>query len=81
MALGRGAREFSVTEIMLTMGWKKSKAYEVLNRAEELGCIAEGEKRGRYSLLRHSVETPLNLPDKIYLAASDFRISTTGSPS
>lgn len=80
-ALGGGAKEFSVVEIMHRMGWRKSKAYEVLNRADELGCVAEADKRGRYSLLRRSHEAPLALPDKVYLAASDFRISTEGLPS
>lgn len=75
-ALQGVSKDVSMAEIMSKTGWKKSKAYEVLSRAEELGCIVEAERRGRYNLLREHPEVPLSLPDKVRLTADDFRIST-----
>lgn len=71
---------FSVADLIQKTGWRKSKTYEVLGRAEELGCIAPAEDRGRYRLLTKHVEPPLSLPAKIRLTAEDFRISTEGAP-
>jgi hypothetical protein len=68
--------EFSVADLMGKTGWRHSKTYEVLDRAKELGCIAEGERRGSYRLLRTYAEPPLTLPPKVKLRADDFRIST-----
>jgi hypothetical protein len=75
-----GKEEFTVTDLMRETGWGKSKVYAVLNRAEELGNIGEGDKRGSYRLLHNQVESPLNLPAKIRLSAGDFRISTATHP-
>jgi len=71
---------FSVADLLQKTGWHKSKTYEVLARAEELGCVAQAEDRGRYRLLTNHVEPPLSLPAKIRLTAEDFRISTEGAP-
>ena len=73
--------EFSVSDLTRETGWGKSKTYAVLGRAEELGCIGEGDTRGRYQLLKKQAEAPLNLPPKIRLTAADFRISTEIPPS
>jgi hypothetical protein len=70
-----GNEEFSVAELTRKTGWGKSKTYLVLNRAEELGCIVEGETRGRYSLLQEHPVPELNLPKEIN-ASADFRTST-----
>jgi hypothetical protein len=78
--LGTRGTEFSIADLMTRTGWKKTKAYEMLNRAEELGCVAEGEGRGRYKLGRTGSEPSLALPDKVWLTAGDFRISA-GIPS
>jgi hypothetical protein len=75
-----GERDFSVAELIGATGWRKSKTYQVLARAEELGCTVEAETRGRYRLLRNQIEAPLNLPSKIRLTAENFRISTEGAP-
>jgi hypothetical protein len=55
---------FSVVDLIGRIGWGKSKTYKVLNRAEELGCIAE-TKRGVYRFLRSSLVPPINLPEKV----------------
>ena len=72
---------FSVTDLVRETGWRKSKTYDVLGRAEELGCIGEGDKRGCYRLVRKYAEAPLNLPSKIKLKAEDFRISSGIAPT
>ena len=69
---------FHAAELIRQTGWGKSKTYQVLARAEELGCIVETEIRGRYRLLRKHAEPPLSLPPKIRLTAEDFQISTRG---
>src|SRR5262249_15520644 len=74
-----GKADFPVTDLIQATGWGKSKAYAVLNRAEELGNIVEAEERGRYRLVHDRVEPLLNLPLKVRLSAEDFRIST-GTP-
>jgi DNA-binding IclR family transcriptional regulator len=78
--LGAPGTEFSIADLMAKTGWKKTKAYEMASRAEELGCIAEGERRGSYRLVRAHSEPPLSLPDKLWLSARDFRISA-GAPN
>ncbi|HXY15264.1 MAG TPA: hypothetical protein VEI26_12255 [Terriglobales bacterium] len=78
-AAGKLGSDFCVADLMQETGWGKSKTYAVLNRAEELGNVAEREKRGRYRLLHSRVEPLLTLPAKIRLSADDFRIST-GTP-
>ncbi len=69
-------KEFRVADLIRETGWRKSKTYDVLTRAEELGCIADGPSRGHYVILRPQVESPLSLPAKVKLSANDFRIST-----
>jgi hypothetical protein len=73
--------EFPVADLMKETGWGKSKTYQVLGRAEELGCVGEGDKRGRYRLLHKQTEAPLELPLKVRLTAEDFRISTRSTPN
>ena len=68
--------EFTVVDLLLQTGWRKSKTYEVLGRAEELGCIVRAEQTGRYRLSTKELDAPLKLPEKIKLSAEDFRIST-----
>ena len=65
---------------MAATGWGKSKTYEVLDRAEELGNVAEGDRRGLHSLLNTRSESPLHLPVKIRLSAANFRISSEIPP-
>lgn len=72
--------QFTVADLVQGTGWGKSKVYEVLSRAEELGNLVDGERRGLYKLVHTRPETPLTLPAKVKLFASDFRIST-GTPS
>jgi hypothetical protein len=73
--LGARGTEFSIADLMAKTGWKKTKAYEMASRAEEVGCIAETEKRGRYRVIRAHSDPPLALPDKVWLSAHDFGIS------
>jgi hypothetical protein len=58
-------KTFRVGEIMEDSGWGKTKAYELVKRASENGCIAETEKVGEYKFLEASAVPPLNLPDVI----------------
>ena len=64
--------EFSVSDLIRETGWCKSKVYQVLVRAEELGSIAAAATRGRYRLLPKQAEAPLSLPFKIRITAGDF---------
>jgi hypothetical protein len=79
--------EFTVADMMLQLPWKKSKMYQVLGRAEELGCVAEtGEKRGTYRFLQKHSESPLKLPERVKVSSGDlraefFRNSTKVPPS
>jgi hypothetical protein len=77
LAAGRLSSEFSAAELIQPTGWKKSKVYEVLARAEEIGCIVEIQ-RGLYHLVSKDVVNPLHLPTKIKLAVGDFRFSAKG---
>lgn len=56
---------FRASDLIETTGWGKSKVYAVMQRAEELGCIAESETRGVYSFIRNSAVPPLDLPKQI----------------
>lgn len=56
---------FRVSDLVEKLGWGKSKLYMVLERAQELGCIAETEIRGVYRFIRNSAVPPLELPDAI----------------
>jgi hypothetical protein len=42
-----GDKTFTVSEIMKGLHWGQTKAYAILNRALEVGCIADGDKRGQ----------------------------------
>jgi hypothetical protein len=70
-----GKEEFTVVELMEKTGWKKTKTYEVLARAEELGNIVPTEVRGKHRLFTKHTEPPLALPSKIRLSADVFRFS------
>jgi len=61
------AREgsFTAADIIAGTGWGKSKAYELLKRAEELGCVVEAGERSKYRFVRSSTVPPLNLPDEL----------------
>ena len=67
--------DFTVADLMEGTGWGHTKTYNLLKRAQEMGCIADGEKWGRYRFLRQHAEAPLSLPAKIRLRAQDFHIS------
>ena len=54
-----------VSDLIVETGWKKSRLYAVLDRAVELGCIAETETRGLYRFIRNSTIPPLQLPEII----------------
>jgi hypothetical protein len=41
------------------------KIYELLNRAKETCCVAEGASRGRYKYLRDHPSPSLRLPDEV----------------
>ena len=60
-----GQLGFTVTDLMTKLGWRKSKTYEVLRRAEELGRIGETGSRGSYLPLRSPPALGLNLPDTL----------------
>jgi hypothetical protein len=74
-----GVGEFVVADLVQQTGWGKSKTYQVLARAEELGCIGDGTKHGWYRFLCDHPEELLDLPAKIRLTADVFRISTQGA--
>lgn len=61
----RAKSDFRISDLMAETGWGKSKTYAVVQRAEELGCIAETETRGIYNFIRNSAVPPLELPDAI----------------
>jgi hypothetical protein len=56
---------FRISDLVEKTGWGKSKVYAVVQRAEELGCIAETDIRGSYRFIRNSAIPPLELPDRI----------------
>jgi hypothetical protein len=56
--------DFSAGDLMEVTGWGKSKTYDVLNRAEELGCVCKSEWR-KYRFIRAQPESPLTLPDAV----------------
>jgi hypothetical protein len=55
---------FTVPDLMEQTKWKKTVAYEVLGRAEELGIVAKGD-HGRYRLKSPKPEPALKLPEKL----------------
>jgi hypothetical protein len=57
--------EFSVGDLMAALAWGHTKVYELVNRARETGCIAEGESRGQYRSLRDHPLPLLRLPDTV----------------
>jgi hypothetical protein len=57
---------FSVADLMGQLRWGKTKVYEVLSRAQDLGCIAPDEfQRGRFVLLRAEADPALDLPPDV----------------
>jgi hypothetical protein len=58
-------KEFKVSDIMKETGWKKSKTYNLIGRAEELGSIAACDTAGCYKFVRLSTVPPLNLPESL----------------
>lgn len=62
--------EFTVADIQRESAWGHTKAYELLNRAMEVGSLAQGSERGKYVFLRKSAIPALNLPDTV--EAGDF---------
>jgi hypothetical protein len=74
-----GNEEFSVPDLVRETGWGKTKIYQVLDRAEELGCIIEGERRGYYALLQEHPRQELRLPDDIS-SGTGFR-NSANTPS
>jgi hypothetical protein len=55
--------EFKVSQTVAETGWGKSKIYTLIERAEELGTIVEGDTHGCYRFVRASTVPPLNLPE------------------
>jgi hypothetical protein len=56
---------FRVGDIIEASGWGHTKAYDLVKRAKEVGCIVDTEMNGQYKFVRRSVVPPLNLPDDI----------------
>lgn len=69
VTLVRAARsatgEFTVADVMSKTGWGKSKTYEILQRAEDLGHVAPSLTRGFYRFLRDIRELDFKLPDRL----------------
>lgn len=63
--INTGETYFTIAEVMKKLGWRKTKAYEVRDRALEGGYIADGEKWSRYVFVRSVEESPLQLPDRV----------------
>lgn len=63
MKLQMARDDFSATELVRSLGWGKSKVYQVMGRAEELGCLAKVEGWGRYVFLRSHINEAIALPD------------------
>jgi hypothetical protein len=61
--LGKG--DFVATDLFRKTGWRKTRGYEILRRAEELGGIVEGTTRGRYKFVDGNTELPLDLPPAV----------------
>lgn len=57
--------EFEIADAMQQAGWGHSWAYEVLRRAKDLGCIAEGSKRGFYRVLKGLEHDNLKLSQSV----------------
>jgi hypothetical protein len=65
-ALLHGAhKDFPVADLQANLGWGHTKTYEVLNRAKDLGCVADTETRGLYRFLHGLMESPLDLPETV----------------
>jgi hypothetical protein len=65
-ALSTQKGSFSVADLMGGLRWGKSKAYEVLNRAQEHGRIAPSDDmRGHFLLLQGEVDAGLDLPPDV----------------
>jgi hypothetical protein len=74
--------EFSVGDLMPRLGWGHTKVYELLNRAKETGCVAEGSSRGGYKFLRDHPSPSLKLPDAVGIDDGVvFRFSAENTPT
>ena len=60
--------DFPAAELMTKLGpgWGKTKTYEVLKRADELGYVAETDIRGRYRFLGNAQMETLDLPETLF---------------
>jgi hypothetical protein len=65
--------KFSVAHVTRDLGWGQTVAYEIVNRALELGCIEHCDRRGRYKFVKRISTTSLELPSKIRLTAEQVR--------
>jgi hypothetical protein len=70
-----GQDKFTVADLMAETDWGKSKLYEVLARAENMGFIVPADHRGEYRFLTKHMQSPLKLPTKVKLPADVFRFS------
>jgi len=64
-ALHGTGENFNVADLMRELRWGKSKVYEVLARAEDLGCVGKTEGWGRYAFLRRNSDDAIELPSGI----------------
>lgn len=64
--------EFRAGDLMKGLGWGHTKVYELLNRAKETACVADGESRGCYKFLRDHPLPSLRLPDVLELDEGGF---------
>jgi energy-coupling factor transporter ATP-binding protein EcfA2 len=65
-----GLKEFTPAQVVERTRWGKTKAYEVLEKAQELGVVAKTDRRGHYRVVNAQGLPPdLNLPTKLRLPA------------
>lgn len=57
-------RDFTVVELMEKLGWRKTKTYEVLERAEDRGYVASASY-GRYRFVKDATTSGLMLPEDL----------------
>jgi hypothetical protein len=67
-----GDKTFAVSDIMKELRWGQTKAYQILNRALEVGCIADGDRRGQYRYIRGTTDSLLQLPTTVCRGTRDF---------
>ena len=64
-ALQASSGDFRAADLMKETAWHKAWTHEVLSRAEELGGVVPGDRRGHYRYLRDSAPSPLTLPEAV----------------